>query len=65
MENTPQNAYSVISLASMHDEQSTFASIFAKNPQRRSRDPISEMSEILPKNLNPYAQTVTTGAKKV
>ena len=43
----------------------TFCLDFCQKPAAAQSGSISEMSEILPKNLEPYEQTVTTGAKKV
>ena len=55
----------MISRASMHDEQLRFASIFAKNQQRRSRGRFRRSPKFCQKTFNPYEQTVTTGARKV
>ena len=68
MKCTPQNTYDVISYASMYGEQSRLASIFAKNPQRRSQNPgtrFRRSTKFCETKSTCYAQTVRVDPKKL
>ena len=67
MKCTPQNTYDVISNASMYGDQSRLASIFAKNPQRRSQNPgtrFRRSTKFCETKSTCYAQTVRVDPKK-
>ena len=67
MKCTPQNTYDVISNASMYGDQSRLASIFAKNPQRRSQNPgtrFRRSTKFCETKSTCYAQTVRVDQKK-
>ena len=64
----PQNTYDMISYASMYVEQSRLASIFAKNPQRRSQNPgtrFRRSTKFCETKSTCYAQTVRVDPKKL
>ena len=64
----PQNTYDVISYASTYGEQSRLASIFAKNPQRRSQNPETRFrrsTKFRETKSKCYAQTVRVDPKKL